>query len=386
MESFLYDLRYGARSLWKSKGLSLIAAISLAVGIGANSAIFSIVNSILLKPRAVSEPDQLVQLYTGDKQSPYQGTTWPSYVDFRERNGVFTGLAAYNVGWQLRLGGTDGVEQVWAEIVSGNFFDVLGVRTHLGRTFLAEEDEVPGRNPVAIIGHALWQRRFASDSTIIGRTVAINNQPFTIVGVLPQSFTGMTNGWATEVWAPVMATPLLDPAGSSGLTTRRASWLILVGRLKPGVTLEQARARFDLLSTEMQREFPDEWVDVRPNETRVRFVSVLPERNTRLHPQMQPLGMALAGLLFAIVDLVLVIACLNLASLLFARGVARRGEVALRLALGASRLRIVRQLLAESVLLSVVAGAAGVVFSLWALKALVAAMPALPEGIRLAIN
>ena len=386
MESFLYDLRYGARSLWKSKGLSLIAAISLAVGIGANSAIFSIVNSILLKPRAVSEPDQLVQLYTGDKQSPYQGTTHPSYVDFRERNGVFTGLAAYNVGWQLRLGGADGVDQVWAEVVSGNFFDVLGVRTQLGRTFLAEEDEVAGRNPVVVIGHSLWQRRFASDSSIIGRSVSINNQPFTVVGVLPPSFTGMNSGWSTEMWVPVNAVPLLEPARGDAMLTRNSSWLIMIGRLAPGATLDQARARFDLLSTEMQREYPDEWVDVRPDETRMRFVSVLPERSTRMHPQLQPVGMALAALLFAIVDLVLVIACLNLASLLFARAVARRGEVALRLALGAGRLRIVRQLLAESVLLSLVAGAVGVVFTLWALKALLAAMPSLPEGIRLAVN
>src|SRR5262245_14125152 len=251
MESFRYDLRYGARSLWKSKGLSFIAAISLAAGIGANSAIFSIVNSTLLKPRPFAEPEQLVVLYSGYRGSPYESTSYPSYADFRERNGVFTDLAAYNIGWQLRLAGTENVDQVWAEVVSGNFFSVLGVRTALGRTFLPEEDEVAGRNPVVVIGHTLWQRRFAGDSSVIGKTATINNQPFTIVGVMPPSFTGMTTGWATEIWVPLMATTLLDPTRTEWMTNRGASWLTMVGRLKPGATIEQARARFDLLAADL---------------------------------------------------------------------------------------------------------------------------------------
>lgn len=386
MESFLYDLRHGARSLWKSKGLSFIAAISLAAGIGANSAIFSIVNSTLLRPRPFTAPDQLLVLYSGYRGSPYESTSYPSYADFRERNGVFTDLAAYNMGWQLRLAGNDEVDQVWAEVVSGNFFNVLGVRTQLGRPFLPEEDEVAGRNPVVIIGHALWQRRFGGDSSVIGRTATFNNQPFTIVGVMPPTFTGMTSGWATEVWVPLMATTLLDPSSAGRMSNRGASWLTMVGRLNPGTTIEQARARFDLLATEMRREQPDEWIDTDGGRVRERIVTVLPERETRIHPQMQSLGMAISLLVFVVVDLVLVIACMNLASLLFARGVARRSEVALRLALGASRLRIVRQLLAESLLLSLAAGVVGVVFSLWGLNALLAAMPQLPEGIRLAIN
>lgn len=386
MQSLLYDVRYGARSLWKSKGLSLVAALSLAVGVGANSAIFTLVDSILLRPRAVSEPGRLVELYKSSSGTPYESMSYPSYLDFRDRNGVFSGLAAYGLGWQFRFGLSGEIDQVWGEVVTGNLFNVLGVRPLLGRTFLAEEDEVPGRNPVAIIGQGLWQRRFASDSSVLGRVVALNGQPFTIVGVLPAGFNGMTNGWASEIWVPVMATPLVDPSLGANLMNRGSSWLVLVGRMKPGVTLTEARTRFELLTKEMQREQPDEWMRGNGDEVRERFVSVLPERETRVHPGMRPVGMALAALLFVVVDLVLLIACLNLASLLFARAIARRGEIAIRMALGAGRLRIVRQLLAESVLLALVAGTAGVVLSLWALHALVAFMPTLPEGIRLAIN
>ena len=385
MQSLLYDIKYGARSLWKSKGLSAIAALSLAVGIGANSAIFTLVDSILLRPRAVAEPEQLVELYKSSSGTRYETMSYPSYLDFRARNGVFSGLAGYGLGWQFRLGVSGDVDQVWGEVVTGNFFSVLGVRPMLGRTFLPEEDEVPGRNPVAIIGHSLWQRRFASDSSVLGRAIALNGQPFTIVGVLPPSFTGMMNGWASEMWIPAMATPLVDASFRENIMHRGSSWLTLVGRLKPGVTLSEARAKFAVLTQEMQREQPDEW---NRNNGRVaeRWVTVLPERETRVHPGIRPVGMALAALLFVIVDLVLLIACLNLASLLFARSIGRRGEIAIRMALGADRLRIVRQLLAESVLLSLVAGMAGVVLSLWALSGLVSFMPALPEGVRLAIN
>jgi predicted permease len=385
MQSLLYDIRYGARSLWKSKGLSLIAALSLAVGIGANSAIFTLVNSILLRPRPVSEPGQLVELYKSSSGSPYETMSYPSYLDFRERNDVFSGLAGYGMGWQFRMGLAGDVEQVWGEVVTGNLFSVLGVRPVLGRAFLVEEDEVPGRNPVAMIGHGLWQRRFASDSSVLGRVIALNGHPFTIVGVLPPGYTGMVNGWASEMWIPAMATPLVDASFGENLMHRGSSWMTPVGRLKPGVTLTDARTRFALLTKEMQREQPDEW-NRNNGQVAERWVSVLPERETRVHPGMRVVGMALAALLFVVVDLVLLIACLNLASLLFARAIARRGEIAIRMALGADRVRIVRQLLAESVLLSLVAGAAGVVLSLWSLNALVAFMPPLPEGVRLALN
>ena len=193
MDILLNDLRYAIKMLWKSKGVTLVAMISLAVGIGANSAIFSIVNSLLLRPRPVANPDQLVELYSGDTEQPYQTSSYPSYLDFRERNEVFSGLAAYGIR-QYKLGGANEVEQIWGEAVSGNYFDVLGVQPIYGRTFLAEEDQVPNRNPVVVVSHDLWQRRFHSDPSLVGQTITLNNQQLTVIGIAPAQYTGMMRG------------------------------------------------------------------------------------------------------------------------------------------------------------------------------------------------
>src|SRR6185503_15462455 len=182
MENLINDLSYGAKMLWKSKAVTSIAVISLAIGIGANSAIFSLLNSILLRPRAVSQPEQLVEIFVGEDEHPYQSTSYPSYLELRDRSEVFTGVAAYGIS-QLKLGVNDQVELIWGEEVSGNYFDVLGVTPYMGRTFAAEEDLVPGQKPVAIVSHDLWQRRFNSDSELVGKTVTINEQQLTVVGV-----------------------------------------------------------------------------------------------------------------------------------------------------------------------------------------------------------
>lgn len=386
MDVLLNDLRYAVKMLWKSKGVTLAAMISLAVGIGANSAIFSIVNSLLLRPRPVAHPEQLVELYSGDTEQPYHTTSYPSYLDFRDGNEVFSGLAAYGIR-QYKLGGTTEVEQIWGEVVSGNYFDVLGVQPALGRAFVPEENEVPGRNPVVVISHDLWQRRFNSDPSLVGRTITLNNEQLTVVGVAPSQFTGMIRGMSCQVWLPAMIAPALEPSMGDGLVTSRGNkWLILVGRLKPGTTIDQARARFELLSKDMQTAHPAEWVRRKGNSVREQFVSVLAESETRVHPQMREAAYAVAGLLFVIVNLVLLIACMNLASMLLARAVARRNEIAVRLALGAARKRIIRQLLTESVLLSSIAGAAGILLAVWLLDVLLAFMPALPEGFRLALD
>ena len=388
MDTFFNDLRYGAKMLWKSKGVTVVAVVSLAVGIGANTAIFSIVNSLLLRPRPVSQPEQLVELYTGDREHPYDSSSYPSYLDFRARNDVFTGLAAYGIS-QFKLGGANQVEQIWGEAVSGNYFDVLGLQAYKGRTFVSEEDLVPGRNPVVVISYGLWQRRFNSDPALIGKTVTINNQELTVVGVAPPQYTGMLRGLASEVWIPTMMMPLLEPTSGQATLSRLSRGLLLVGRLKPdATTLVQARARFDLLSREMQAAHPEEWRSKNEGSGAVRelFVTVLPESETRVLPDMQTSIYALVGLLVVIVNLVLVIACMNLASMLLTRALARRKEVAIRLALGASRWRIMRQLLTESVLLSLIAGGAGFVFAVWLLDLVLAFIPALPEGIRIALD
>jgi len=245
IEQLLNDLRYGAKVLWKSKGVTIVAVVSLAIGIGANSAIFSLVNSMLLRPRPVSQPEQLVEVFVSEGENPYHATSYPSYLELRDNNEVFTGLAAYGVE-QLKLGG-DNVEQIWGEVVSGNYFDVLGVAAQKGRTFSAEEDLVPGRNPVTVISHGLWQRRFNSDPEIVGKTVTINAQQLTVIGVAPPSYTGMIRGFAMEVWIPAMTMPLLSRSGE-GTLGRGNRGLRMIGRLKPDTTIEQARARFDLRS------------------------------------------------------------------------------------------------------------------------------------------
>jgi predicted permease len=390
MDTLLSDIRYAVRMLWKTRGLTLVALVSLAAGIGCNAAIFSLVNSLLLRPRAVSQPQELVQLYVGDRRQRYEGTSYPSYLELRERNEVFTGLAAYSVGWQFRLGGSGDAEAqpVWGELVSGNYFDVLGVRPYRGRTFLPDEDVVPDRNPVVVIGFGLWQRRFAADPDLIGKTIRINNQALTVVGIAPPEYSGITSGWATEIWVPTMMTPMLDPSrGLRQLTSRGNRWVTMVGRLKPGISVDQARSRVEVLTGQMQAAHSQEWAS-RYDDGSVRelFISLVPESESRVHPQMRAPAYALTALLFVIVDLMLIIACMNLASLLLARAVARRSEIGIRLAVGASRWRIVRQLLTESVLLSLCAGFAGAVLALWGLQALVAAMPVLPEGIRVAVN
>ncbi|MCA1577496.1 MAG: ABC transporter permease [Acidobacteria bacterium] len=382
MDTLIQDLRYGVKQLWKNRGVTVVAIVSLAVGIGANSVIFSLVNSLLLRPRAVANPDQLVELYTGDRNQPYQTCSYPSYLDLRDHNEVLSGLAAYGIR-QFKLDDGNQVEQIWGEAVSGNYFDVLGVPAYKGRTILAEEDVAPGQYPVAVVGHALWQRRFNSDPELVGKTITVNKQPLTVIGIAPPQYTGMFRGLAIEIWVPAMMMPHLERTmGERIVTSRGNRWLMLVGRLKPGATMTQARARFDLLTHEMRAAYPEEWR--RPQKE--LFVTVLSESETRVHPQMREIAYAGAVGLFVIVNLVLLIACMNLASMLLARAVVRRNEIAIRLALGARRSRIVRQLLTESVLLSLIAGGAGLLLAVWLIQLVMAFMPALPEGIRVAID
>ena len=373
--------------LWKSKGVTIVAVISLAVGIGANSAIFSLVNSLLLRPQPVSHPEQIVQLFVGEGEHPYHATSYPSYLELRDHNDVLSGLAAYSIQ-QFKFGDVNEVEQIWGEAVSGNYFDVLGVPAQKGRTFLAEEDLVPRRNPVAVISQSLWQRRFNSNPDLVGKTITLNDQTLTVIGIAPPHYTGMFRGLASEIWIPMAMMPAVGPLGDRALTSRGNRWMILVGRLKPETTLAQARARFDLLTRDMQAAHPEEWLSKHQSTGRVRVsaITVLPESETRIHPGMRSAAYAVAGLLFVIVNLVLLIACINLASMLLARAVTRRREMAVRLAIGASRFRIVRQLLTESLLLSFIAGAAGILLALWLLNLIIAFMPALPEGIRVALD
>jgi predicted permease len=382
------DVRYSARTLRRNPAFAAIAIVSLAVGIGANTAIFSLVNSLLFRPRAVADPSRIVELYTGTRSEPYETTSYPSYLEFRDRNEVFTGLAAYGTR-QFNLGDANQVEQIWGEVVSGNYFDVLGVQPAIGRGFLADEDRIPGRNPVVVIGHALWQRRFNADPGLVGRPIVLNGQQLTVVGIAPPPYTGMFRGLSSEVWVPAMIMPVLEPArGTTMVASGGSRWLAMIGRLKPDVTIERVKARFDVMSREMQAAHPEEWRSMRVETGAVRelFVSVVTEAEGRIPPEMHGGAYAVAALLFVIVNLVLAIACMNLAGMLLARAVVRRKEIAIRLSLGASRFRIIRQLITESLLLSTTAGVAGFVLTVWLLGLLVAFIPPLPEGIRPALD
>lgn len=387
LRDLMKDFRYGLRALRRNPGFATVAVLSLAAGIGANTAIFSIVNSLLFRPRAVWNPEQLVELYSGERSRPYEGCSYPSYAELRDRNEVFTGLAAYGIR-QFNLGDAGLVEQVWGEAVSGNYFEVLGVKMHAGRGFLAEEDLVPGRNPVVVISYGLWQRRFQSDPNLVGRTVNLNRQKLTVVGIAPPQYTGIIRGLASEVWAPMMMMPLLEPARGERLLTGRGSrWLVLLGRLKQDISIEQARARFDVLSREFQAAHPEEWKSKQPSgRVRELFITVMPERDTRVHPGMREDAYILVALVVVVINLVLAIACMNLAGMLLARAVARRKEIAIRLALGAARWRIIRQLVTESVLLALIAGTAGLAVTVWLLNLLPALLPAFPGGIRVAFD
>jgi predicted permease len=382
------DLTHGLRLLRRNPGFAAVAILSLAIGIAANSAIFSVVNSMLLRPRAVSNPDELVELFVGDRRQPYQSCSYPSYLDFRQRNEVFSGLAAYGIR-QFTFGDATQVEYVWGEAVSGNYFDVLGILPHQGQMFHGGDAPASERDAVVVLGHRLWQRRFGSDPKVIGQPVSINGQRLTVIGVAPPQYTGMIRGLSIEIWVPATVLPALEPSrGERIISSRGNKWLILVGRLKPGATLDQAQARFDVLSREMQAAYPREWADRNESTGAIRehFVTVISERDTRIHPSMEIGTYAVVGLVVAVVNLLILIACINLAGMLLARAVLRRREIAVRLAIGAGRFRIVRQLVTESLLLSLIAGAVGLALGAWWLKLLLANMPAFPEGVRVAFD
>lgn len=388
MYTLLQDLRYAVRTLLKKPGFALIVTATLAVGIGANTAVVSIVNAMLFRPRPVAQPERLVELYVGDASNPYHNGSYQDFLIFRAQREIFSDLAAYNIE-QFKLGGAEDVEQVWGEVVSGNYFELLGVKAAVGRTFLPEEDQTPGTHPVAVISHGLWQRRFGADPAVLGQTITLNHQPLTVIGVAPPQYTGMIRGLAVEVWLPLMMAPRMAPQpGLALLYSRGNSWLFMVGRLRPEATLEQARARFALISRQLQEAYPEHWREKREgsNEVRGKFVTVLPESETRIHPQAHSSAYAAIALILVMINLVMLIACMNLAGLLLARALGRRREIAVRLALGAGRGRIVRQLLTESVLLALAAGAAGTLLAMWLTNLLVALIPALPEGVRLSIE
>jgi putative ABC transport system permease protein len=364
MGTFLQDLRYGVRMLLKRPGFTVIAVLALALGIGANTAIFSVVNAVLLRPLPFGEPERLVMVWGSAPQLGYDllPATAPETVDWREQSKVFEHLAAFK-SWAWTMTGPSGPEQIWGARVSASLFPALNVKPILGRTFLPEEDRQGGAK-VVVMGYGLWQRSFGADPSIIGRTIPLSGQTYTVVGVMPQGFkfpggenmlAGLQFSPKTELWEPLSLT-------GEELAERGTHNMAVIARLKPGVNLRQAQAEMTAVALHLGEQYP-------------KFNKGLGVKLVPLHEQVVGDVRPALLILLGTVGFVLLIACANVANLLLARAASRQKEISIRTALGASRLRIIRQLLTESMLLSIVGGALGLLLALWGIDALGALIP-----------
>jgi predicted permease len=376
-DTLTQDVRYALRRMTRIPGFTAAAVLSLAIGIGANTAVFSVVNTLLLRPLPFPASEELVRIYTSyPGLSPWGSSAYPDYLEMKDLGEVFAEVGVfYDILAPITIGETPRMAMV--EAVSSNFLPMLGVEPVLGRQFLPEEDVEPGRNPVAILGHGLWHRSFGGDPDVLGRTLRIGGQPYTVVGVTPEWFgSGTLNSLESDLFVPVtMASQIEGSRTSRSYTQRSLRTYNIEGRLQPGRTIEEARIRLQLLAAQLQEAYPESNQD--------RSYRVVPAEDVVASPEIDQGLPLVAAFLMAVVGLVLLLACTNLATFLLAQGLHRGKEIAVRLALGARRNRLVRQLLTETVLLGLLGGGAGLLVASWSLNLLLGLLPSLPASLTL---
>ena len=380
MTQMIMDVRYALRMLVKNPGFAFVVVFTLALGIGANAAIFSLTDKVLLQSLPVDKPEQLAVISSFDTKGGTRvdnSFSYPMYQNLRDKNDVFSGVIARGAT-QMNISYGDQTERVRGELVSGNFFEVLGVRPWAGRLFTQDDDRNPGAHPVAVLSYDFWDRRFSKDPNLIGKTILVNEYPLTVIGVTPPGFYGVNLSNNPDVRVPMMMTPVFNPRPPDRLNRWRLQWLTLMARRKENVTAAQAQASLavlyrQLLEVEAQQLPPDTTAYDR-EQFLAQKIAVAPGEQGFRHLQTE-LKTSL-WLLFGATCAVLLILCANLANLMMARATVRAQETAVRLALGAGRLRLLRQWLTEGVVLALIGGIVGVVIALWIKSGLMAFIPA----------